>query len=361
MRLKLLLVILVMYLILPFASAKENISIEEIGTMPEVLIDGVHTWFFANLYNSGDTKVEIELEFMLDSTSVEKQKITIEPNFQKKITSNSSTRVSLGNKAIEAIVYVNEKKVANKSAQIYVKKREIVPVNGNNNAVFGYLLFTTAVVIVILTYVVFFRIRKKVGEKKIENRKVEISSQEVTKQAVPAARYQNIGDDFAFFLSDLKNQPDGYRQGEEYMLLIAIFESINNMMQNMRINNTEGAKANFENVKERTNSLISKFEGRRTDVISPAKVEIPQPVAIQKTEIFDKNEIKAELEKKRAETNHKKQFVDVLIPEFLLKIAEEKMRDGHIKAAEGLISAAGIMLKNDEVLQRLRKLREIGF
>ncbi len=361
MWLKLLLIILMMYLVFPFASAKENITIEEIGTEPKELIDSTYAWFFANLSNSGDTQVEIVLEFKLDSTSVEKKKAILEPKtYQKQIKSDNSSSVSPSNKMIEAIVYVNET-IVNKSAQITVNKRESPPEQGKNNFVFGYLLIAIAIGIFIGIYL-FVKTRKTVREEKIGIGKAEISSQEAVKQPASGA-YQNImtnlSNDFAFFLSDLKNQPEGYRLIDESKLLIDIIKNINDMMQNINKNNTEGAKQSFENVKQETHSLISRFKGAQIDAISHRKVVIPHDVTTHET--FDKNKIKAELEKKRAETNSKKQFVDVLIPEFLLKIAEEKMHDGNIKAAEGLISASEKMLENDEVLQRLRKLREIGF
>ncbi len=361
MRLKLLLVVLMMYLILPSGSAKGNISIEEIGTEPEELIDGTNAWFFANLNNSGDQQVEIVLEFWLDSASVSRKKVILEPRtYKRQIKSDNSSSVSPGNKMIEVAVYVENTKVDSMSAQITVNKRESPPEQEKNNFVFGYSLIAGAIATGIY---LFIRNRKTVGEERTEIGKAENSAQEIAKQAIPAANRDGLSNNFAFFLKDLKNRPEGYGQGEEYKLLVDIIENIYNMMQNMEKSNTEGAKWSLENVKRGTNSLLSRFKKEKVQMGTTlhAKVEISPHADIHKAETYDKNEIMAELEKKRAETNHKKQFVDVLIPEFLLKIAEEKIRDGDSKGSKSLILAAEMMLKNDEVLQRLRKLREIGF
>ena len=341
MRLESLVVILMMYLILPSVSARGNISIEDIGTEPKELIDGTHAWFFANLSNNGDVQVEVALDFWIDSELVSRKNVILEPKtYQKQIKSDNSVNVSIKNKVIEVIVYMNDTKVDNKSVQITVNKIEIPPEKGQNNFVLWYLLFACAIISGIYLFIRNMKTKKK---EKSEIGKTENSFQEIVKPAIPAGQKDSSSENSASLFKDLKNQPEEYRQGEEYKLLIDIVENINDMIQNIERNNTGKVIWNLENIKVGTNSLLSIYK----------KEEV--------NETLDKTEIKVELEKIRAKFNHKKQYVDMLIPEFLLKIAEEKMLDGDIKASKSLISGAEMILENDEVLQRLRKLREIGF
>jgi hypothetical protein len=361
MRLKTLAVILIMCLILPSVSAGENISIEDIGTEPKELIDGTHAWFFANLSNNGDDQVEVVLDFWLDSEMVSRQNVMLEPKtYQKQIKSDNSVGVSIKNKVIEVIVYMNDTKVDNKSAQITVNKIEIPTEKGQNNSVLWYLLFACAI---ILGIYLFIRNTRTMKKEKSDIEKTENSFQENIKQAIPAEHRDSLLNNSAFFFKDLKNQLEVSRRGEEYKLLIDIVENINNLIQNIEINNSDRVIWNLENIKVGSNNLLSIYnkEQVKTGPILPENIEISQPVNIEKTETLDKTEIKVELEKIRTKFNQKKQFVDMLIPEFLLKIAEEKMLDGDIKASKSLILGAETILENDEVLQRLRKLREIGF
>jgi hypothetical protein len=330
----------------------QEIYIKEIGTEPEALIDGTHAGFYANLTNNGTMPALIDIDFKLDNVLVEtKTNVTLGAGTSLRIQSDNSSIVSPDNKTITAVVYFNGKNLS-KSKVINVNIRENPPAQEESGSFFRYLAIASAIVIITVIY--FF---VKTGRTQKESSiKEEISPQVASEQ--PRTQRQNLSDnltnDFAFFLSDLKNKPEEYGQTEENRLMIAILESSSNLITNINKNNSEGSKMNLENIKRDTKTLVSRFKGAQIDV--PAKV-IQQPVITQQSI----NELKEELQRQRNELSSKKQFVDVLIPEYLLDSAEEKIRQEDIKAARGLISAAKNMLENEMVIHRLRKLKEIGF
>lgn len=350
MRLKLFSILFILFLVLSPACAQE-VSIQEIGTEPEALIDGTHAGFYANLTNNGTVSTLIDIDFKLDNILVEKKSnVNLGAGTSFRIISDNSSIVSPDNKNITAIVYFNGKNVS-KSKAININKRENPPVQEKSGSIFGYLLIAGGILIIVIY--LFVRIRRNQEEKeRIQN---EILSQMTSEKAVlqPQDSGDSLMNDFAHFLNDLKNPREECSQKEEYRLMSAILENTNNMAKNFNMKNIESAKSFFENIKRDTKTLISRF--KETQIDAPVKV-IQEPVKTQ-----DITELREELQKQRNELGSKKQFVDVLIPEYLLNSAEEKIKQKDIKAARGLISAARNMLENEMVIHRLRKLKEIGF
>lgn len=353
MWLKLFSILFILYLVLSPACAQE-ISIQEIGTEPEALVDGTHAGFYANLTNNGTVPVLINIDFKLDNVLVErKTNVTIGAGTSLRIKSDNSSIVSSENKRITTVVHFNEIEIS-KSNLININKRKNPEVQEKTGSFFGYLLLS-AIVIIIAIYL-FGKIRRTQEESDIKEVKEEKSPEIASEQN--KTQRQNLCDsltnDFAFFLSDLKNYREEYGPNEEKRLLITILESTSNMIININKNNSEGSKMNYENIKRDTKSLISRFKGAQID--APIKVD-QQPVIAQ----HNINELKEELHRLRNEFSSKKQFVDVSIPEYFLNSAEEKIKLEDIDAARGLINAARNMLENEMVILRLRKLKEIGF
>lgn len=214
-----------------------------------------------------------------------------------------------------------------------------------------YLLIASAIVIFFVIYLF------KPKNSKIKYNQQIYSDQPQTSPQKALEIDKNPINDFSVYLTELQNRTDKNMQGEEHKLLINNLENMYFMIQNLSRNNIDEAEKRLENVKEVTNQLISNFEKMRTNTIISANIEIPQTKEIENIS----NELQLELEKQKIQVNHKKQYIDVLILEFLLEIAEDKIHHNDFKAAKSLISATEILLKNDLIMQRLRKLREIGF
>lgn len=370
MRLNLLLISCSLFLLTPLAFAQENIIIEEIGTVPKDLIEGMGVQLFANLSYRGNEPAEIDLEFWLDSTRVDIQKgIKLEPNktFQK--ISDTFSKVSLSNNKIETRVYFanSTREIGRKNAQIIVNKK-ISPEQEKNNFNYLSLEFVGPIIlifvgIIVLLYILVSRKRKTVEKKKIKAEVSEISLQESPKQLTPQTQPQEIASELSneirFFSSKLLEE---HGQEAEYKLLSDYLGNIAFIIENINKNNREGAKLGLKNVKEMTINISSKFKDVPKSTILPGEIEVTKLKKLQEEELtFSTRKLITKLDKQRAEMNRKNQFIDVMIPGFLLKMAEERIEENDIKAAEGLIFSAKELLENEEVLQRLRKLREIGF
>lgn len=352
---KLLLIILLICMILPSALAKENISIGEIGAEQGQLIEGINTKLFANITNNENTSVEMVLEFWIDSRIVSRQKAISKPLTDYRIISDNSSVISLENKQIEVILYVHDTRIDNKSIPLKIEERTSISGPQTNTLLtFNNLLIAVAVIIIILFIVILYI---KYNFNQDDN---PVEAQIPYKPLVTAKSPIN---DFSEYLNEIKNNTNKNMQGEEYKLLINIFENIHNMMQNLKGNNVEIAEINFQQVREASNNLISRFEKIETKSFSPAKHESPQKSVEEKIEKIERllNELRPKLEQQKIEVNNKKQFVDVLILEFLMEMAEDRINKNDIKEASSLILANEFLLNDDRIMQRLRKLREIGF
>ncbi len=347
MWLKLFFVLFLLFLILPVAYAKENISIEEIGTEPGILIEGADVMLFAIISNGGDTPADIVLEFWLDgSIKFDRKNVTLGlKTYQKKILSDNSTIASPNIKMIRAVVYVGDIEVASKSLQLTVQKSAKVPEMKNNDYVFWPLMVVGIIIVIASIYLSITKggERDKITEVRSpktsleEAQKAEIVSLDPTSQK-PASETQSS--EIVEFSNYMRDELKQYEEKKEYDLL----SNIAFLVDNLGNNNIEDAKQDFKSVIRETSNLISELKKAQRAVAPPSK-----------------NELAEKLEKLKVESGHRKQFIDVLIPDFLLKLAEEKIQSGDIKAADGLISGAKELLENEEVKQRLRKLREIGF
>lgn len=207
---------------------------------------------------------------------------------------------------------------------------------------YKYLLIAGAIVIFLSVYLINYFDQAQISRQK---------ALEIEKNPI---------NDFSAYLNELQNRTDENMQVEEHKLLINIFENMHFMIQNLSKNNIEEAEKKLGNIKEGTNKLISKFEKIHTNTFTSTNIEIPRATEVEKIESLS-NELQLELKKLKTQVNHKKQFIDVLMLEFLLEIANDKIHHNEFKAAKSLISATEILIKNDLIMQRLRKLREIGF
>lgn len=349
---KLLWIFFMVDLILPCAQAEGNISIEDVGTEYAELIEGMRVPLFTALSNRGDTPVEIDLEFRLDSRNVSrKEGIALEPGtLEENILSDDVISFSPGNATIEVIAYIEDKEVARKSTQIAVQERQDVIAEKENNLIFWILavafvmLFSSISILLLLN-------RKKITQtgRVDEKGSAKInSSRHVKQHTVTDVRSLEIADmlsgEIRSFLREVEKQGEETREKEEFKLISSYLANVALVLENIGNDNSMSAEIGYENIKKDRENIISHIKNAQKSAASPAQ-----------------NALVAELQMLRGETNRRKQFVDTSIPDLLLQMAEKKLYSGDIQGAEGIIFSTETLLKTEEVMQRLRKLREIGF
>lgn len=367
---KLLRIIFGLLLILP-THAQGNVSVEEIGTEPTVLIDGINAHFYAKLNNSLYTQTEVTLQFLLDSKNVSVIKnVIIEPRKSKKITSEGGTSISSGNREISVIVYENSLEVAKKSVEISVSKQQPIREEGTNYTVFWVLAVLGG--IIILIFIIYSNIKNrsfgnengfKYGNRnlgslervsdpgsKIQYPGTSLKENIAKKEEMSISSNDEIAKTSVLHLNDphpKKNAIIGYlrstseelRKEKEYEFISDFLENIASTMRDEGSNDNESGDLDL--IKKGTKALISNIKAKEP-------------------RIADKIHITLELEKMKNEVDSKRQFFDIYIPYFLLLLAEKKLNDNKTEVAEGLIYAAKDLLYKEEVIDRLRKLREIG-
>jgi uncharacterized protein YozE (UPF0346 family) len=324
MRQKLMWGLCLFNLLFVFAYAEGNIFIEEIGTEPAELVEGMSIPLFATLSNRGDSQMEISLEFRLDSQNVSRHEgiVLKSGTLQKKFLSDYSGSISPGNMTIEVIAYSDGQEVARKSTQITVHERQDAFHEDEHDVV----LFTLAafgILFLFLVINVFLNRRRDFRFFETANR---------------------FSDEIRSFSREIEKQGEERRQEEDFKLISSYLAHVASFVEKLGNNNFEAAEIEYEKIKK-----------QRGDISSYLKSMQKRPASHSQSQLIE------ELKELRVEVNRKEQFVDTLIPDFLLRIAEEKLHAGDIEGAKSIIFSARGLLNNEEVIQRLRKLREIGY
>lgn len=349
MVIKLWLIIFAVCFIMPVVHAEGNISIEEIGADQTGLIEDMNVRFFAVLNNTRTSPIKVNLEFRLDSKNMSRHEgIIIDPHTSKRIVSEYSQNISSGNKTIMVIVSMNDKELANKSLQVTVQKRHVIPEERNND--FFWALIVLAPIIIILSYIIYIIYTRRSGNSQIIEKEKENLvlkdmipnfSSDIRSHEIPVN--SDVLSQKNVIVSYFRKTSEELRKDEDSKSLSDFLYNIASIINNVSYNNSEASELDFDKVKEGTSDLILKFK------------------VAKKSKIVNKDSLMMEIKKMMNEADSKKQFIDVYIPYFLLTLAEGKFKENEMETVEGLISASKNLFDNEDVVQRLRKLREIGF
>lgn len=339
MVLKLWVIIFTVCLILPLVHAEENISIEDIGAEPAGLIEGMNVRFFVILNSSRTTQAEVTLEFFLDSKSISKsEKIILEPRTSKKIVSRDEKIISSNDRELMAIVYQNDTQIAKRSIEIAVQRQQVAREEGTEYPILAVLgILGGIIIIVFIIYVI--KTRSSGNENGLEN-VIENENRNPDAPSNGTSQREEMYYKNAMF-DHLKNTSEELRKQKEYIFISEYLDNIAYIIKNERFNYPEAKELDL--LKRGTNDLVLKLK------------------EAMRSNIPDKNNIAIELKQMINNADSKKQFIDVYIPYFLLTMAQIKLDENDFEVARGLIFAVGKLFADEEVIQRLRKLREIGF